>query len=89
MNDIKELKNEELEKVSGGFRITEYSIDAGDCFENESYIFKALNDLPKTDDYSIYIDFYCYNKSLNKYFAANRNAYSIVNIATYIGKNII
>ena len=89
MNDIKELKDEELKKVSGGFLITEFSIDAGDCFEDENCIYKALNDLPKTHDHLICIDFYCYNKSLNKYFAANRNAYSIVNIATYIGKNII
>lgn len=89
MNDIKELKNEELEKVNGGFRITEFSIDAGDCFENEGYIYKALSDVPKTKDASLRIDFYCYNKSVDIYAVISKTAYSVVNSATYIGNNII
>ena len=36
-----ELKDEELEKVSGGFKtLTIYSFDDGDCFENNYYKFK-------------------------------------------------
>ena len=67
-NKTVELKDDELEKVSGGAGITINSIDYGDYFENISFYLYALNTYSVIDD-TTKIEFDMYKKNDNSFVA--------------------
>ena len=87
-NKLKELSEDELKQVSGGYAINSVTIKAGECFENHHFIYKVKTGVINAK-ISDCVKCVVNDKVLKTTETDDIQVSKLINNCTYIGDNII